>query len=237
MILSLSELIGRARRLGGDRVVDEIEELESEGSSSIIIAAEGFVNVTSISVDGQQLVENIDYQADGVNVTFTPTTPNVNSPLVVGSQIVINYESAVYTDEEIVFFLEDSASDVAGDLSIFWEIDNGELNDVRNILFEHPSGNVRHTILSLLCHRAGLNIRNDINNNAADDAITVRDGATSIDLSKGAQSGERVLSRTQRDYLIRLNRVLTNRFRGLGAYEYIERDYHSRHFPQYRISS
>lgn len=204
--------------MGGDVVALETEVIESEGDSIITLSAEGFVRVRSISVDGDLLQDGIDYTSEGSIVTFLPASGR-NDPTVDGSRIIAIYNNAVYSDNDIVAFLEDAASDVAGDLTFYWEIGNGEINDVCNVLFPYNDNRIDHQVLRLLALKVGLNIRNDINNNAADDAISVRDGETSIDLSKSAQSGERVLSRSQRDYLSAMHRTATNRFRGLAAIE------------------
>ena len=197
-VYDLFELVGRVRRVGGDVVGVDAQTLEGDGTDLVRVPADGFVNVLSVSVDGASMQSPADYDSSADEIRFT-------SPVLEGAEVEVRYQSAAYDDNNVLLFLEDAASEVAGDLSAdHWRVQTGQLL--------HGEPVFGPELVRLIALRGAVNLRTDISNTGADDAIMVQDGDTRIDLSAGARSGARVLERLDREYDAALRRVQQHRF-------------------------
>lgn len=200
----MTEMIGWARRVAGDQVGSEFEEIEAEGQSVFTISSDGFTEVTAVTVDSVALSAG-DYTASGIDV-------NIITPPAVGAVVRVTYDAAAFTDGQIGSFLSDAANEVIADLHLHAYVDETDFVDENDTLV--TDGRLHPQIARLIALKAAINARGDLTNTAADDAITVRDGDTSIDLSKGAWSGEKVMARLQMQYKEAMTRAATARFVG-----------------------
>lgn len=195
MTYDLFNLVGWVRRMARDEVVSGREVFRATDDGEIQLSATGMIQIRSVTADGVA-VAAADRPLVGRTLVFTS--------LVTDSRIVVVYNSASYTDLAILARIVDAARAVGADLRLNWVV-----NESTSVIEGIPAGAtivansatvLEPLIETLIVHRAALDIYVDKGNRAADDAILVRDGDTTIDTSKAAASSHRTIERMQQGY-------------------------------------
>jgi hypothetical protein len=222
MPYDLSQLVGWARRTGGDVITSTSESITSDGTRRIRLQSDGFVLVTAVDADADPLPPDA-WDAAGNQVTLT-TAP------IEGTTFDVTYNSATFSDPEILDYLIDAAMTLKGDVKQSWGINAANhtiVDDSTNPSFfppDHPDDPAfaDPSLLKLIVFRAAVGIYTQKNAKAADDAIMIKDGDTTINTSLAARATDSVLKRMVETYEQDLRRYRTEKFCGAAqgdAYE------------------
>ena len=198
----LATLVSRVRRYGGDRVHTAREAFIMDTTSTVTLSNEGSLTITSVTADGV-VVDTANYSMVDNVMVFSPAQDE-------STNIVVIYTYSRYTDDESQEFLDDAAEEVQSDLGKEWTVDSVThlITDDASELFRLSSGTRADTgIIKLIVLKAALLLREDLANTAADDAILIKDGETTIDTSKGAGGQSRILALRQDQYTAALREV------------------------------
>lgn len=206
-VYDLRELIGWTRRRGGDQVSKERTSVVADGTAYVSISSEDFVELLQLEVDGV-VHPSGEYTIDEGTLKFDPVLDD-------GSDVYAVFNEARYSDDTILDFLADAGAAVAGDLPAVWEVihASGLIDDDADQMLNHD-GRVDDQIKQLIVVRAAFDMLGEKANSAADDAIMIKDGETTIDTSKGAGSINRRFDALSQEYALILRRVQANRFVG-----------------------
>jgi len=207
VIYNLNKLIAWARRAAGDRAQRTREIFAGDGETvEFTLGNEGGILIGSISADGQVVRTGSDYAICDNVLTFQVAPDDA-------SRIVVIYSFTRYTDEEILEFLVDAATIVGGDIHVAWTITrSGVLNNVPDDLA--VGTDLDHAVQKLIVYAAADVILTDKSNTAADEAIMVRDGSTTIDTSRASGASGKSLDRSSQRYKEALVLYRSRKFRG-----------------------
>lgn len=147
-------------------------------------------------------------------ITFNPQPAD-------GVNMFITYDVSIYASGEITYFLQDAAVNVVSDLGLPWYVDRNAnlivqpsgVTDPFDSMYD-PNGVFDEDVEKLIVFRTAIQMYEDKSSGAADDAIKIRDGDTSIDTSTTANSSQTFLKRLDQQYSEALLRVRLRRFRG-----------------------
>lgn len=208
--LDLADLLLWTRRVGGDPRRLRSETLEADGGTLLQLSAEGLVQVRAVRLDGTPSPFG-DWTSSDAFLTLPANTP-------AGTEVYVQYENARFTDAQILGFLVDGASRVAGDLrGVSWSPDP----DAFRVTDDHgeldPAHRESNTLRSLIVFAASANLYGDVANAAANDAIKIRDGDTSIDTAATATAAGRNVERLQVMYHQALRAAQNQRFTGVSG--------------------
>jgi hypothetical protein len=205
-LTTLTEVV---RRLGNDMVKTYREPSVSDGSGSLTLNNDGDITLTSVTVDGD-VQDSGDYSLSS-NVVVFDFAPTANAA------IVVLYTRSQYTDTEIENFVLDAARMVQGDLDTTWLLDRDAktINDVNSEFYVTARSDWRAEIEQLLYMRSAMVVRESLTQQAADDAILIRDGDTIIDTSKAAAAQAKQATGMLSRYDAILRDVQQSRFTGL----------------------
>jgi hypothetical protein len=194
MDFDLSTLVSWARRAGGDRVQRTRETISSDGTATFTLGNDGFITLARIRVDGDEV--------DLSSATLQENDVTLGTAPVDGAQIDVIYGLARYSDAEVIEFLCDAAGSVASDLHFEWTVSlqDAKIVDLPEVAFNAAKDDLDLGIQRLIVLQAALALASDKGNQAADDAIVVRDNKTLIDTSKASASSETSLKRFQKNY-------------------------------------
>ena len=219
MDFDLKQLTDWARRASGDRARRVRETQVGTGSADIVLGNDGGIVVESVAVDSQAVASN-GYQLSGNVITFGTAPPEA-------SEIIIAYLVTKYTDAEIQQFIADAADAVGADTHVAWSI-----NKVTCLLTVDPTLSPKAftadhlgldpRIRELIVYKVSVDMYADKANQAADRAITVKDGDTMIDTSKTSGASERALKRLQDRYGNALGVFRAESFKGQAGLVYRE---------------
>lgn len=203
----LSILIPWTRNACGDRPRATRESLVGTGEATLTLSNTGGITLGRVTVDGEE-VEAGSVTVDGNVLTFA-------APPDIDADVTVNYGLTRYTDADLRDFLSDAAATVAADLpaTLAASRDTGRV-EVPEQFLDAAGATLDVQIQKLLVYRAALDVFADKANQAADDAITIRDGDTTIDTSKSAQSSEAAMRRLTAKYDDALRRAKLGRLRG-----------------------
>jgi hypothetical protein len=210
MEYELNELIGWARRSGGDRLTRQRDSLTTDGTADLVLSNDGYIVVNVVKLAGEDLT-TADYTLDGNVITFDPVPPDQTS-------VIVGYQNATYSDTEVLGFLLDAARDVKADLSLKAQIapSGYRVIDPDAKLITAPN-EMNQDVERLIAMRAGINIRTDVANGAGGDAIMIKDGDTTIDTAATAKANESVLKRMNAEYDEKVRKALANRLTGTAS--------------------
>ncbi len=215
MNYDLTQLTEWVRRLARDKIAGARETFTSDGTGEIDLAATGYIVLTSVKVDGDDMDITQDVSVEVRTLIFDDPQDAPD-----GSVVVARYNNAGYSDDEIGQFLVDAAKRVGGDLSVPWLVnpDTFGITDIPDIEFVTIGAStvLLPLIENLIAMRAGANAYAEKANRASDDAIMVKDGDTLIDTSKAALAGKAALERMETDYASNLAEAMTRRQKGAG---------------------
>jgi hypothetical protein len=194
MDFDLSNLVDWSRRACGDRIQRTRETISSDGTGTFTLGNDGSISLTKIRVDGEEV--DVAQATLDVNDVTLPDAP------VNGAQIDVIYGLARYTNAEVQTFLADAAVVVASDLHMELQVSkvDGKIVDLPVAALNAAADDLDMGIQKLIVLQAALSIASDKGNQAADDAIVVRDNKTLIDTSKASASSEAALKRFQKNY-------------------------------------
>jgi len=204
----LSGLVARTRRDAGDMLRRQEETIVASGSRRVPLGAQYHVVLVDVEVDDAP-------PPSGMTVTLSGTTLVFDPVLEEGSEVLVTYDAARFTDPEVIEFLADASRTVASDIVGPWSTDSEEatITDLTNT-YVRADDTIVDTLAKLLSLKAAIQIVSSKANSAADDAILIRDGDTTIDTSKGAGAIDKRLTALSRDYGDAWRRALANRFTG-----------------------
>lgn len=213
-LFSLTNLVPWARRAGGDDWRREREELVADGGTRAFLSNGTTAQVLAIEIDGVPLPSG-QYTVDDNMLVFSVAPTE-------GAELFVTYDYARYTDEAMTHFLSDAARVVESDLGIRWSVFEsvGIIQDSTDLIIDadgewvDSDGRPDSTIEKLIVYRTAMSIFEEKSAQAADDAITVRDGSTMIDTSKASNSTGKMLERINKQYLENLTRARLQRFGG-----------------------
>lgn len=216
MNYDLKKLVEWTRRAAGDRVRSVREVQVGIGIPTLTLANEGFITLRTLLVD-RAVVKLTDVEVDGNTLTF-------QDDLAEGAEVIVTYGQARYNNTEILEFLGDGAMAVSGDLRIGWTVSksSGMISNIPDKLITGTPAtgiDLDARVQKLLAYRASLDIYTDKANLAADRAISVRDGDTSIDTSKTSGSSEKAVERLTERYQEALQVANSELFRGAANIE------------------
>jgi hypothetical protein len=183
-------LIDWTRRQGGDMPTVQTSTGASDGTPRYTINDEGTITITKVEVAYTILPTNQwVFDSDTNILTFTVTPDE-------GDEIVVPYSVTRYSDTDILAFLINATYGVGGDLNFDWDVDltnpaAPQVIDNQNVLV----GRTLQRFKQLIVYRAGADLNAAKANEAADDAIKIRDDDTSIDTSVTAAANQRAIAR------------------------------------------
>lgn len=201
---ALDQLTPWVRRLSGDRISRERESLIADGSDSLALGHDGAVTLTSLTVDDVPLLDG--YAVEGSVIIF-------DAPPADGSAVLAVYSASRYSDNDLLEFVIDGARMVISDLNIPLVIDTDELVDAANATIS-AVGVLIPDVERLIAMRSAIQAYTDKANQAADDAIQIRDGDTSIYTSETSRSSEKALARLEKSYTDTMSHIRMRRSRG-----------------------
>ena len=171
----------------------------------------------TVNVDGTQLTPTTDFTLVGDSILFT------DDPIT-SSKIVAIYDLSTWNDDTLMEFIVDSVKVVASDLAVRWIFDPtgftiSDLDANKPIIFTDPKQPTvaDDTIQKLIVYRAAISMIEEKVDAAADDAILIKDGDTTIDTSKTFAGGQSRLDRITEQYDKNLKVARMNRFTGCAA--------------------
>lgn len=207
MDFDLAKLIPWTRNASGDRPRSVREDLVGTGGAALTLSNGGGITLDWVSVDGRRL------DADAVTVEGNVLT--FSSPPEPDSDVAVSYALTRYTDADLRTFLVDAALAVASDLPARLKVSrrSGHI-EVPEALLDEEGVEPDAAIQTLIVYKASLDIVADKANQAADDAIMIRDGDTTIDTSKTSQNSEAAVRRLAARYSQALLRAKHGRLRG-----------------------
>ena len=184
------------------------DEITADGTSQVTLSNEGAISLISVAMDGVEM--------DLTDITVQDNVLNFPVPPDEGSDLIVQYAYTRYSSDQILQFLADAAITIQGDVNINWQIDRagGRLTIADADLLTAPGTDLLAIFQKLLVYRASLDMVADKANQAADDAILIREGDTTMDTSKTAGSTENAVKRLQDRYQQALTEARKNRFRG-----------------------
>lgn len=210
MVFDLSKLVEWTRRACGDRPRRVRELIDGDGGAEYVLGNEGSVTLITITLDGNLLDLAADVSVDENILTFANAVDDTTS-------MVINYSLTRYPTSDVVQFLVDAALSVQADMSLGWAVSKtGRVTTTDAALCTGDGTDILPIFQKLIVYRASLDMYGDKANQAADDAIMVKDGDTTIDTSKTSGSSESAMKRLQTRYEVALREARASRFRGLG---------------------
>jgi len=202
-----SSILDWTRRAIGDTAQRVRETQVSDGTDTIVLNNTGTITLLSISVD--QVAVDTDQVTQDVNVlVFAEALTN-------GATVVVTYTQTTYSDDEVQAFLADAAREVGGDLDLDWEVD-----DNNEWIYEIPDDwadgrdELVADVRGLLVLKTALVVADSKGARAADEAILIKDGDTTIDTSKAAGAQDRATQRRSKRYDQQVRNVLVKRFAG-----------------------
>lgn len=204
----LSTILAWVRRAGGDMLRRGTEDQVGDGTRRLVLDTEGHIEVISIEVDGT-VKAGSTYTLDGNIITWA----SGESPAE-GAEIFVVYQQATYADNELLGFLVDAAKAIASDLFLDWVVDGDTFKIVDEGGQFVTDGQADATIEKLLVYKVAINVYDAKASRAADDAIMIRDGSTTIDTSKAARSSEKQVEKLEKKYQFYLREAQVNRFQG-----------------------
>jgi hypothetical protein len=215
MIYDLNDLVAWTRRHGGDTVQSTNERATSDGTRRVLINNEGNIAVDRFDLQFVTLEEGTDYEVEGNIITLTADP-------VEGDDIFILYRVSRYTDREILDFLVDASRGVKADMKFTYSVDEASatIEDTESEMFDGNEEGVSKPyaeIEQLIVYRAGALLYAHKTNQAADDAILIRDGDTTIDTSKTAASTDKALTRLGSMYTAAVLRARSEGFMGTAS--------------------
>jgi hypothetical protein len=209
MEYDLAQLVAWTRRNGGDVVTKENEQTVSDGTRRFRLQNDGYINVTEIDLDAEALPAS-EYTANGAVVTFA-------SDMIEGTVIDTFYDHARFSDEEILACLVDAAMVVASDVKQSWRVDPVTMkivDDAGNPSFFDDRDRPDVTLPKLIVFRAAVSVYLLKAFQAADDAIMIKDGDTTINTSLAAKSTDTATRRLTDMYVADLKRYRSEKFCG-----------------------
>lgn len=215
MDYDLTQLVGWARRLSRDEVVEGREVFVSDGVGEIELSATGSITLNEITSDGD------DVSTDDVELISKTVVFSDAADVPEGARVVIRYNNSSYSDTQVSERVTDAAREVGSDLEIEWEIDTEgfliiDVPDAEVVTFRNQD-KLNPLVEKLIALKAGINLYTDKANKASDEALLVRDGDTTLDTSKAAAAGSKTLERMNHDYREALRAALTRRLQGLSG--------------------
>jgi len=194
MSFDLTALIDRVRRASSDWPRFTTDMLVGTGDATLALNNAGGITLISVQVDG----ENVPLGS----VSFSDNTLTFSDPPQDSANVVVNYSLTRFTDDQIKNFIADAAIAVGGDLGLQWTVDVDTLviDEIPLKVCNEDQKTLQYRVQTAIVYRAAVDIVGDKVNQAADKAILVKDGDTTIDTSKMAHSGERAMGRVQARY-------------------------------------
>jgi hypothetical protein len=163
-------------------------------------------------------------------VTLNPSTYTVTGSSIIvspaiaqGVKTTVIFTTTRYSDDDISGYLGDAAQAVDGTLkyglvidTVGLTVDDGSDPSSGQALYQlnNSAGNIRPEIEQLIVYGAGLGVYADKANTAADNAIKIKDGDTSIDTSATAGASEAAIKRLVAQYKCSMQKVLSEGFVG-----------------------
>lgn len=186
----LSLQIGWSRRAGGDQFQNTSETIAADGTPRITLNADGAINITSVEVNFV-VISPSDYTSEDNTITFTNNIP------VEGDDVLVRYASARYTDAQTLDFLKDAARGVRADMKYHWQVNENTaiVSDPKYELHDPMTDLIYGEIEQLIIYRAAVCIYADKSNAAAEGAILIKNGDTTIETGKTAAATEKALTR------------------------------------------
>jgi hypothetical protein len=207
----LATLVDWARRRGGDRLLRQRESLTTDGTAVLLLNNDGNIVIQSCKLGGLDQIINSDFTIEANALTFDPV-PAADVPAV------IVYDNSKYTNNEIQSFVSDAAKDINARLKLNLVVDpSGVAVTDANAKFVTADNVMVDDVENLIALKAGLLIREDITNNAASDAISIKDGDTSIDTSKTAAGNETRLKALRTEFTEAFRIAVINHTRGVAS--------------------
>jgi len=202
----LTSLVDWTRRSCGDRPVSVREQIVSDGTAVITLSNDGTITLAAVSIDGT-IVDITTLVVSGSIVTF----PN---PLTAASVVTVTYTYTTYSDDDLQEFITDAANSVQGDLPANWEVADNTITTQDVPLMNCEQSSLKMLVQRLLIAKAALNVSSDKADTAGDDAITVKDGDTTIDTSKTSAATMKSLQVKEDRYDKMLTDTRSRLFRG-----------------------
>ena len=116
------------------------------------------------------------------------------------ADVEVFYNLTRFTDAEIIEFLTDAAMAVGGDLGVQWDVQGSIIDSMPLKVCNADKVTLQTRVQTGIVYRAAVDIYGDKANQAADKAILVKDGDTTIDTSKTSTSSEKAMERIQARY-------------------------------------
>lgn len=215
MSYDLTTLLGWTRRAGGDLVTTSTQQLVADGTVSLKINDEGSINVIKVSLTGT-VIDSSQYSLDGNVITFS-------NPPGAGLTVTVTYRRSKYSDDEVMGFLVDGVRGVKADMNLAIVV-----NDTNNTVDDAPGMNQLYDktgkpfprMEQLFVLRGGWAMAEDKGGVAADDAVKIRDGDTSIDTATTAASTAKTIERKRDLYVEALKVARSEGF--MGAVDFNE---------------
>lgn len=207
--LQFSTLIAWARRAAGDMATNQNQVITSDGTAIVRIKATGSITITKVMV-GVVILASSEYSADA-NVLVLTTLP------ARGTKVTIFFRQSRYADADVINFLIDAARGLAGSLKYGWVVDESAASVMDGpglTQLHNENGDIRPEIEELIVLRAALTLFADKANQAADNAIKIKDGDTSIDTAATAGASEKALVRLGKQYKDAITKILVESFVG-----------------------
>ena len=194
--------------MGGDEVGVVHELVIADGTRRATINNTGSIAVTEVIAD-DATVDPDEYETQDNILIFDDARPD-------GEELNVTYNLSRYDATRMMSELEDAARTVGGDLRVPWRVPDGSgiIDDTKDDMIDPSNGIIDAEVETLIVVRCGLQIVNAKSGNAADDSISIRDGDTAIDTSKGATASSGRMRTLQDEYDKRLKTLLTRRFLG-----------------------
>ena len=181
----------------------------SDGTLRYTINDEGTITITKVELAYTILpTAQWTFDTDTNIITFTVMPDE-------GDEIVVPYSVTRYSDTDILNFLTDAVYGVGGDLNFDWDVDltnpaAPQVIDNQNVLV----GRTLQRFKQLIVYRAGADLNAAKSNEAADDAIKIRDDDTSIDTSVTASANQKAVARLADLYMKTLTIARSEGFMG-----------------------
>lgn len=208
----LANLIAWTRNACGDRQKATREELVGTGGPRLALANSGGVTLGTVTVDGDAVSPGDVSVEDGDLVFAAGSEPPIDA------DVVAAYGLTRYTDDDLKSFLVDAALGVSADLPVRYAVQPGTGHVQADDALAEPGGtDLDVTLQQLIVYKAALDVFADKANQAADDAIMIRDGDTTIDTSKTSTNSEAAMKRLTERYRTALLRAKHGRLKGVGT--------------------
>ena len=219
MDFDLKKLTDWCRRASGDRAKRNRETQIADGTADIVLGNDGGISIASVTVDGTP-ASSSDYTLSGNVITFN-TVPTE------AANVVIVYTVTRYTDAEVQQFLADAADAVGADIHMLWSINKISYKltvdpTISPKVFTKDKSDLDPRVRELIVYKASVDMYGDKANQAADRAITVKDGDTMIDTNKTAGASEKALKRLTDRYTHALKTFRSEVFGGQAGEVYRE---------------